>query len=391
MAGTTWPRRAARPPSRESGSPIALTTAKDIFRIRRLRVPAAAVTVAAACLLATSLSHAGPAKVPKVGYCWSFGIREHVFYHAFVRGLRERGWEDGKNVRILVPEGTVKPDGRVAGSCNDYMADKGIDVLVGDEPLGTIPRVRIIGGAASSDLEKSPTRNVTGLTFGTLDDLRAVNMKRMQLLKEAFGARYIVSISAGSADFGPTLRGLGKDNDVPEAYREASRKLDVTPASATFTSHEDLEPTFRAIAARPHTALLFNNSMHWYAIRKNGIGVDEYIEKYRLPTMFAQADWAQVKTGAQPDANVIISYGPSYIEICERFAYFVDRILRGARPADLPFEQLPYRLALNLDAAKRWGITIPQSVILQADILVPYDPMFTWFGPAPPRPRGARR
>lgn len=343
------------------------------------RIIASVLATAAFVLALSASAQPTSGKVPRVGFCYGFGKAEHVFNKAFIRGMRDRGWEDGKNVQIFIPEGTTAPDSRVVSSRETYMADKRLDVYVGDRAKDAdtqVPRVALTNRVAGTALAMSKTRNTTGIT---IEDFDSVLAKKMALLKEATGAEHIVRLFWRKPGGGRLKPGLGTEEDMPPDLREAARKLGVTIAPAMFTVHEDLEPTFKAIAARPRTALIFTNSMHWYEIRKNEVGVDQFMDKHRLPTMFAQADWPQT------DGTVMIAYGPSFLEMMERLSYFVDRILRGAKPADLPFEQVQHRLAINLDAAKKHGITFPQSIVLQADIVVPHDPPFSWFGELPAR------
>ena len=335
---------------------------------------ARAVVAAALFVAFQATAQPTPQKLPRVGFCDGFGNPDHVFHKTFVFGMRNRGWEDGRNVRIVIPEGTITKEMVRLRSCEDYMADKGLDVVVMEgfsNPNSKVPVVTALRNVAGSPLAKSTTRNVTGITE---EEHSLVQTKRMALLKEALGARTIAFIYARPA--GPKVKpGIGRAEDLPAEIREAAAQLGVEAMPINFTAFEDFEPAFKIIAAKPRAALIFHTGMYWYKIRSNDVAVDQFIEKHRLPMMLPQPDWVQANN------MTMIAYGVSFLERMERYSYFVDRILRGAKPAELPFEQLPNRLAINLDAAKSYGITVPHSVLLQADVVVPYDPRFDWVPP----------
>ena len=350
-----------------------------------MRRTAIALVFACATLVAAGPAAAQSSRLPRVGYCGGFGYRTHVFHKAFMEGMRKRGWIDGKNVQILIPEGTIALPGIVLKSCDDYMADKNLDVIVGgarhDDPAYKIPIVKQIGRVSETPLAKSSTRNVTGLTDEV--DFATLLGKRMALLKEATGAENIFFFEARPP--GPNVKpGVGAAEDLRPRTREVAASLGVKPRLVTFTRFEDFEPAFRVIAATPRSAAIFQMGMYWNKIQRDGLGVDHFINRHRLPVMMPSPDWVQTKS------NVMIAYGPSMIEAAERNSYFVDRILRGAKPAELPFEQMPYRLGIDLETAKLLGVSIPQSLVLQADILVPPQPRFNWLdvppAPGPPTP-----
>jgi putative ABC transport system substrate-binding protein len=342
--------------------------------MRRTCIRPAAAAFAIALLGALgAVAQAVPPKIPRVGFCGGFGDRTHIFHKKFVEGMRKRGWIDGNNVQILIPEGTIAPPGIRLRSCEEYMADKSLDVIVGggehDNPAYKTPMVKQIGRVSSTPLAKSSTRNVTGLTDEV--DSALLLGKRIALLKEATGAENIFFLSARPQ--GPKVKpGIGTAEDLLPRTREVAKELGVKVLPVYFTKFEDFEPAFRTIAATPHSAAIFYMGMYWYEIQRDGLGVDHFIDKVRLPVMMPSPDWVQTRS------NVPIAYGPSMIEAAERNSYFVDRILRGAKPAELPFEQIPYRLGIDVDAARFFGVDIPQSVLLQADILVPPHPRFKW-------------
>jgi putative ABC transport system substrate-binding protein len=204
----------------------------------------------------------------------------------------------------------------------------------------------------------------------------------IELLREATGAEHIFLLFAGSA--GPGFKpGLGDIEDLPdgERVRQAARRLRIRVTPVNFTKHEDFEPAFRVISSTPKSAAIVHLSVHWFRITSAHRSLDWYVHKHRVVVMMPGPDWVQSNTTS------VIGYGKGMLEEKERYSYFVDRILRGAKPADLPFEHLPYRLGIGLDAAKLYGITIPASLMLKADIVVPPHPRFKWIEP-PPGPVG---
>ena len=338
-----------------------------------------------ALLTALGVAAQGPAaKVPRVGFCAGYGDPGHIFNKTFVQALRKLGWDDGRNVRIIMPPRGDWPN----KPCGDYMADKGLDVLVLEghsDPHPKVPVVTKLSGIAGSELARSKTRNITGVTreHGTWEE----DSKRIALLKEAFGAERVLLLNAELPD--PKVKpGVGATEDAPADLREAAKKLGVTIVPVTITKLEDLhDPILEAFARKPRTAAIAYDSPKWYKV-----GAAEEItffrlkHRKRLPVMSMKPDWVLARSPFRV-LESIIAYGTSYLDERERYAYFVDRILRGAKPAELPFEQTPNRLAINVDAAKLSGITFSPSILTQADWVVPPHPQFDWTTtPQPPPP-----
>jgi putative ABC transport system substrate-binding protein len=324
---------------------------------------------------------------PRIGYCFGVGDPGHMWTRSFIEGLRKRGWEDGRNVRVvLMPLGSINNDDfGLTGSCQKYMADKNLDVLVilgHSDPQPKIPVVTKLGGVAGSALARSTTRNITGITVEIDTQLSA---KRIALLKEAVGAERVMGLFALPP--GPNVTpGVAPVEEVSAEMREVARKLGIEIRRVNITKREDVEPAFKAMAAKPRTAVVFYDGPAW---GKDGVGIDYTLArlKYRkqLPFMGTLAHHVMGRP-AIPEAPFIIAYGYDTLDEIDRYAYLVDRILRGAKPADLPFEQTPLRLAINVEAAKKLGITFPQSILMQADSMVPHHPQFDWTATPQPIP-----
>ena len=265
------------------------------------------------------------------------------------------------------------------------MADKALDVLVWEghrDPHPKIPVVTKLSAVAGTALTRSTTRNITGVTreHGTWQE----DSKRLALLKEALGADRVLLLTSVLPD-SKVKPGVTLD-ETPAELWDAAKKLGVAIVPVAITRREDLlEPALNAMADRPRTAMIMYDSPNWYKV-----GAAEEITLFMLKrrVMAMKPDWVLARTPF-PELARIIAYGTSYLDEYERYAYFVDRILRGAKPAELPFEQTPNRLAINVDAAKAIGITFPQSILLQADWVAPPHPQFDWTTtPQAPEPVG---
>jgi putative tryptophan/tyrosine transport system substrate-binding protein len=144
--------------------------------------------------------------------------------------------------------------------------------------------------------------------------------------------------------------------EVKEAGKRLGLQLDLLEAS----SLEQIELAFAAAAgARDDGLLLLTSPLSVFEYDK----IAPLCFRYRVPTLFGQRE--------SVEAGGLISYGPDLVELHRHAALYVDKILRGARPADLPVEQpTKFELVINLKTAKALGITIPQSILLRADDLI---------------------
>ena len=349
------------------------------------------LSVAALSLLTAAVATAQTAasKIPQVGFCGGFGDPGHIFTKTFYEGMRKRGWEDGRNVRIV-----VQPSGQLPSKpCAQYMADKELDVLVQQQhsdPHPKVPVVTKLANVAGSALAKSSTRNITGITRepGKWEE----DSKRIALLKEAFGTTRVLLLEPAVP--GPKVKpGIGAPEDVGAELREAAKKMGVDILPVTITKREDLlDPALNAMAREPRTAAIVYDSFDWFKVGA-GKELTMFMVRHsrKLPVMATKPEWALVRY-PNPELTRIIAYGNSYLDEYDRYAYFVDRLLRGAKPAELPFEQTPNRLAVNVEAAKFSGITFPKSILLQADWVVPPHPQFEWTTtPQPVDPSGESR
>jgi putative ABC transport system substrate-binding protein len=193
-----------------------------------------------------------------------------------------------------------------------------------------------------------PGGNLTGVSEVSTD----LSAKRLEILKDALPGLQRVAMLWNAADLGMSMR--------YRAAEQAARVLGVKVQTLGVREPDDFEDAFAAMTRdRPDAILMVNDAL----TNLNRKRVVEFAKSQRLPTIFENG--APVRDGG------LMSYGPSQREIGERAAEFVVRILRGARPADLPLE-LPTRFEflINLKAAKALGLTVPPTLVARADEVI---------------------
>jgi putative ABC transport system substrate-binding protein len=190
-----------------------------------------------------------------------------------------------------------------------------------------------------------PGGNVTGL--GDLSP--ELSAKRLELLKEAVPTLSHVAVLWNAGDGGMTLR--------MRAIQTASRTLAVTVRPLGVHSPEDFEVAFTALTEeRPDALFVVSDPL----VTGNRKRILDFTAKHRLPAMYEFRAWAA-------DGG-LMAYGPNFDGMFRRAAAFADKILKGARPADLPVEQpMQFELVVNLKTAKALGLKLPQSILIRAD------------------------
>jgi len=298
-----------------------------------------------------------PDKVPRIGYLVVSPLADPPSEEraAFLDGLRELGYVVGHNVvieyrsaawnRELLPDLAVE------------LVNLKVDVIVAvpgaieaaKEATKTIPIiVPALADPVEEGLVKSlarPGANITGTGWSA----EGLSGKRLELLKEA-----IPKLSRVAVLWNPANQG------GPRQWQElqsAARKLRVTLQSVEARDPNDVPKAFAAMARKPPDALLTIASPITTAYRP--IIVD-FATKQHVPTMFA--------TKADVEAGGLISYAPSLTDAFRRAARYVDKVLKGANPAELPIEDpAKFELVINRKTAKALKLTIPKTLLLQAD------------------------
>ena len=327
-----------------------------------VRTPLRALALLLVCLAGPAAAGAQPArKVARIGYLLlpPLAERPSAERQAFVQGLRELGYEEGRNVIIEYRSAAWNRE-----ALPDLAADlveRKVDVIfaAGPQPAQaareatqTIPVVVVAGvdpveGGLVASLGR-PGGNVTGFT----NQMPGLAGKRLELLREAVPrvVRVLVIWNPGNpaavADW--------------KATQDAARALRVTLTSAEVRGAEDFLGVFPGMLPRPPAAVVMIDDTLTAAYR--GI-VAEYALKHRVPAITAFPDFAEL--------GGLMSYGPRISDLFRRAAGHVDKILRGVKPSDLPFEQpQTLELALNLRTARALGLRIPASLRLRADRVI---------------------
>jgi putative ABC transport system substrate-binding protein len=316
------------------------------------------------CLLPAVFLPAGsgaqqPAKVPRIGYLTGSPLSSDRI-EAFRRGLRELGYVEGKKIIIEFRSHEGKPDRRrvLAADLVCLKVDAIVAVGSGDirsakEATATIPIVMVQGGdAVKSGFVASlarPGGNITGLATPRPE----LSGKRLELLKEVVPGISRVAVFASSSD-----------GDYAEIQREielAAGALGVKLQYLNIQSLKDIETAFRAAAKERANGALFR--VAGPVVYPHRTRIAQLATKSRLPAIYERA--------VEVEAGGLMSYGTNFDDLYRRAATYVDKILKGANPADLPVEQpTKFEFFINLKAAKQIGLTIPPNVLARADRVI---------------------
>jgi len=278
----------------------------------------------------------------------------------FRQALRELGWVEGQNIVIehRFAEGRVE---RLPDLAAELIRLKVDVIAAGPTPpavaakkaTATIPIV-MLGAAEPVDLGliesfTNPGGNVTGLSWSPSLELLG---KGLELLREMAPKIRLVAVLWNSAN---PAQGLAI-SDV----KRAARSLDVQLQLLEVRGPNDFEAAFAAMAKRRAEAVLVVADALFVF---HGVQLAKLAARYRLPSIHSFRQ--NVETGG------LMSYGPDTVAVWRRAALFVDKILKGRKPADLPVEQLTkFELVINLKTAKALGLTIPPSLLGRADEVI---------------------
>jgi putative tryptophan/tyrosine transport system substrate-binding protein len=317
--------------------------------------------VLASLFLATiSLAQAQqPPKIPRIGFLTGFLFSTPAREEAFRLGLRELGYVEGKNIVIERRFTEGKPDRERALAIElvrlkvDIIVTNGSSVTrAAKEATKTIPIVMAqdpdpIGNGFVASLAR-PGGNITGLS--NLN--RELSGKRLELLKEVIPRLSRVAVF-GTSTFPGTAQNLKETEVAARAMRVQLQYLDVLDS-------KDIETAFRG-ASKGHAEAVL--TLGGNVLNSQRRQVVDLAAKSRLPTIYVIRD--SVEDGG------LMSYGVSINDLFHRAATYVDKILKGAKPADLPVEQpMKFELIINLQAAKQIGLTIPPNVLARADKVI---------------------
>ena len=298
-----------------------------------------------------------PSKVPMIGFLGADETAFALWTAAFVGRLAELGWVEGRTIAIEYrwSQGRTERYAEIAAEFVHLKVDAivtvGSAVPVVKQVTSVIPIVFAVGiDPVGSGLVASlpePGGNVTGLSIQA-NDLAG---KRLELLREVVPQLRRIAIMFNVGNAQPVL-------EMGEA-QAAARMLGLEVAPLVISKAEDIAPAFQTLKNRAE-ALYVAVDQLMVANRTTIIGS---ALTARLPTIFSTSDF--VKAGA------LMSYGPSYIERFRRAADYVDKILRGAKPGELPVEQpTKIELVINLATANALGLAVPHSLLARADEVI---------------------
>jgi putative ABC transport system substrate-binding protein len=318
------------------------------------------MAVLVACLTLAILGLRPPAwaqlteKIPRVGIL-APGNPPLVHADAFRQGLLELGYVEGKNIALEWRWDAGNPE-RYSSQAVDLVR-LGVDVIVaGTTPAAlaaqratqTTPVVMAavadpVGSALVRQLAK-PGGNITGVSLVSAE----MSAKRVELLREAVPGLSRLAIFATR---NPVASSLLTETQA------AAASLGIQVEPVVVPNADALAGAFQeAIRRNAQAVLLLQDSL--FTLQR--VRIAELALKRRLPTISGESGFAQ--------AGGLLHYGPDIVDAWRRSAFYVDKILKGARPADLPVEQpRKFELVINLKTARALGLTIPQSMLLRAD------------------------
>jgi len=300
-----------------------------------------------------------PAKLPIIGYLGpsTRSIDVHRL-GALVQRLRELGWIEGRTIVIEYrwAEGRSERYSEIAAEFARLKVDVIVTsgtaaVVTAKQATSVIPIVfAVAGDPVGTGLVASlarPGGNVTGLSNQSAD----LAGKRLELLREVVPSLRRLAILANA---GSPIGVL----EMREA-QAAARTLDFEVATLEIRGAQDIAPAFDALKGRAEALYVASDPL----VTTNRIRINTLALGARLPTMHGQGD--------NVEAGGLMSYGANYPDLHRRAADYVDKILRGAKPADIPVEQpTKFDFLINLTTARTLGLTVPPTLLARADEVI---------------------
>ena len=296
-------------------------------------------------------------KIPRVGVL-APGNPPLVHADAFRQGLRELGYIEGQNIIVEWRWEAGNPD-----QYSNYAADLvrlGVDIIVAGTTPASIAAKRAtqttpivmaavadpVGSGLVHQLAK-PGGNITGMSLLSPE----LSAKRVEVLREAVLGLSRIAIFATR---NPNQPALLKETQV------AAASLGIQAASVVVPNADALRGAFQeVIRQRAQGGLLLQDSL--FTVQRARIA--DLALKHRLSTISGETGFAQ--------AGGLLHYGPNIVDVWRQSTLYVDKILKGAKPADLPIEQpTKFELVINMRTAKALGLTIPPSLLLRADQII---------------------
>jgi putative ABC transport system substrate-binding protein len=296
-------------------------------------------------------------KVPRVGILF-IGSRNQPHLEAFKQGLRERGYTEDKNI-VLEYRYAEGNNDRLPELAAELVRDR-VDVIVTTASVSalaaravtkTIPIVMTSGNPLETGLAASlakPGGNVTGLSTLGAD----LSGKRLELLTETFPKTTRIAALRTTQDY-EAVTGYKETQQAAQAFSLRLHSVEVQSAKGFEHAFAQMEK------ARDSALLVILSPL----VTLNSRRIVELALKYRLPGMYPTKQFAE--------EGGLMAYGPLMADLYRRAATYVDKILKGTKPANLPVEQpTKFELVINLKTAKQVGVTIPPNVLARADKVI---------------------
>ena len=295
-------------------------------------------------------------KIPRIGYFSFYSDERDKLMAAFRQGLRELGYEEGKNIIIEQRDG--KDNRKLTAQLIDELIKLKVDLIATGAQgaraaktlKSTIPIVLLYSAdPVNEGLVTSlarPGSNITGLS----DYHGDLVSKRLEILKEITpsGKRIAIIYHARNPANGPMVK---------DAER-AAPALGLTVVPIAVTSSGDIDRAFAKMKQDRVSGLLQFVGLGGFRKQIIDLGT-----RYRIPTIYTRGQW--ISEGG------LMSYGSHWPDLVRRAGTFVDKILKGAKPADLPVEQpKKFEMVINLKTANAMGLTIPPSVLFRANEVI---------------------
>jgi putative ABC transport system substrate-binding protein len=301
-----------------------------------------------------------PGKVSHIGYIWfgPEGSDKATMLPGFQQGLRELGYQEGGNIVIEYRYADNRME-RLHELVDETVTDRvdvilAVGVIVADavkRATATIPVVVVTGDPVASGLVASlarPGGNITGFSFVVAE----FGGKWVELLHELAPRATRISMLWNPVNAASQV--------LVRGTREAAERFDLTLQLDEVRRAEDLPAAFAAITEQAPDALIMDTDAVLFSHHREII---EFAAAHRLPTAYGLREFAE--------AGGLFSYGPNAFDIWRRVAGYIDKILKGAKPADLPIQQpTKFELVINLKTAKALGLAIPPLLLARADEVI---------------------
>jgi putative ABC transport system substrate-binding protein len=301
-----------------------------------------------------------PEKIPHIGYLWfgPEGSDKATMLPGLQQGLRELGYHEGRDIVIEYRYADSSVE-RLRELVSDMVA-RNVDVILAvgvivaaavKESTTTIPVVAVTGDPVASGLVSSlarPGQNITGFSFVVTE----FGGKWVELLHELVPQGTRVAMLWNPLNAASQV--------LVQATREAAGRLGLSFSSYEARQSADLPVAFAAITEQAPDALVIDTDALLLSHRDS---IVKFAATYSLPAMYGLREFVA--------AGGLISYGPSPFDIWRRVAGYVDKILKGAKPADLPVQQpTKFELVVNLKTASALGLRIPPLILVRTDEVI---------------------